>query len=173
MKRITQAILAFGGGAVTCCAALKKKYSTRLENVSLQRDKMLEFYELLLLWLELKQRSSTLHKVFADRKFKNVAIYGMKELGEALCFELETTGITVKYLIDKNADEIYSDKSVYSPEDDLPETDVIIVTAIHYYEEIQYELSSKVKCPIINLPDLIYEALTYAIIEDEQRHLKL
>lgn len=169
MKRIIEAALAFGGGAAACNAVLKKKYDNRLEHAYLQSDKLQEFYELLLLWLELKQRGGTLYKFFDEREFKSAAIYGMKELGEALCLELETTGIEVNYLIDKNADVIYSDKQVYTPEDDLPKTDVIIVTAIHYYEEIVSELSVKAECPVINLTDVIYEALMNSIMEDEQR----
>ena len=41
--------------------------------------------------------------------------------------------------------------------DDLPETDVIVVTAIYFYEEIREELSQLVDCPIISLEDVVYE----------------
>jgi hypothetical protein len=37
----------------------------------------------------------------------------------------------------------------------LPEFDVIIVTAIHYYDEIKLDLSNNVGCPIISLMNVI------------------
>lgn len=138
---------------------LKQKIKRKIEKEKLYSNKLQEFYELLVSWLELQQRGGTLEYYFEKNKYRNIAIYGMKELGEALCLELKNTEIRVNYLIDKNADSIYSEKNVYLPNDELPETDVIVVTAIHYYNEIKKELSTKVKYPIINLRDIVYESL--------------
>lgn len=38
----------------------------------------------------------------------------------------------------------------------LPEVDVVVVTAIHYHNEIQKQLSQKVKCPIVGLNTIVY-----------------
>ena len=46
---------------------------------------------------------------------------------------------------------------VVTPEDFLEEVDVIVVTAIHYFDEIESMLGEKVDYPIISLEDIIYE----------------
>ena len=113
------------------------------------------------------QRPKTIQKADHTRKmtvsffiqngYKTVAIYGMKELGERLYDELKNSEIAVKYVIDQNADAIYADVDVVAPEDSLEDVDVVVVTAIHYFEEIESMLGEKVDYPIISLEDIIYE----------------
>ena len=83
-------------------------------------------------WLRIRQEGKTLVDFFEKNDYKTVAIYGMKELGERLYDELENSGITVKYIIDKNADTIYADVDVLTPDDELEPVDVVVVTAIYY-----------------------------------------
>lgn len=94
---------------------------------------------------------------FTQNSYKTVAIYGMKELGERLYDELKDSEIEVKYVIDKNADTIYADVDVIEPEDTLEDVDVIVVTAIHYFDEIEEALGAKVDYPVISLEDVVYE----------------
>ena len=61
------------------------------------------------------------------------------------------------YGIDKNADNIYADIDVVSLNDKLDEVDVIIVTAITFFDQIVEELSNKVKCPIVSIEDILYD----------------
>lgn len=108
-------------------------------------------------WLRIRQEGKTLVEFFERYNYKTVAIYGMKELGERLYDELEGTGITVKYIIDKNADTIYADVDVVTPDDELEPVDVIVVTAIYYFDEIEMMLSEKVDYPVASLEDVLYE----------------
>ena len=94
---------------------------------------------------------------FTKHNYKTVAIYGMKELGERLVDELRDSDIKVCYAIDKNADQIYSDVDIVTPDDNLEPVDVIVVTAIFYFDEIYDMLSEKVDYPIVSLEDLLYE----------------
>ena len=71
--------------------------------------------------------------------------------------ELKDSEIQVKYIIDKNADTIYADIDVVEPENILEDVDVIVVTAIHYFDEIEMMLGEKVDYPVISLEDVIYE----------------
>lgn len=161
MKKIFSVFLGFWIGVIANTFMVKKKFDNRIKGECLRSTKLQEFYDLLLLWLELKQKEGTFEIYFVNNQYKSVAIYGMKEIGEALYQELENIGIEIRYLIDKNADIIYADKEIYLPEDNLPEVDVIIVTALHYYSEIEKELSAKFKYPVVNLKDIIYESLSY------------
>ena len=63
----------------------------------------------------------------------------------------------MRYAIDKNADMIYANVDVVTPDDELEPVDVIVVTAIYYFDEIEEDLSEKVDCPIISLEDILYE----------------
>lgn len=121
-----------------------------------KRKKMVEFYNLLLEWLSVKQQGKDLASYFVKNNYKTVAIYGMKELGEHLYFELKNTNIQVKYAIDKKADDIVSDIKVLCPSDSLESVDVVVVTAIHYFDEIQGELSAIIDADIVSLEDVVY-----------------
>ena len=81
----------------------------------------------------------------------------MKELGERLYDELKDSDIKVLYAIDKNADAIYAEVDVLTPDDDLPEVDLIVVTPVHYFDEIEEMLADKVDCPVISIEDVVYE----------------
>ena len=108
-------------------------------------------------WLRIHQEGKTLVEYFRQNQYQTVAIYGMKELGERLYDELKGTDVTVRYIIDQNADMIYADVDVVTPEDVLEPVDVIVVTAIYYFDEIEENLSGKIQCPIVSLEDILYE----------------
>ncbi len=117
-----------------------------------------EFYDILIQWIKVHQKGYTLTDYFRKYNYKTIAIYGMRELGQALLAELKDTEIEVKYAIDKNADNIRVDADVYKPDDDLKKVDVIVVTAVHYYSDIEVGLKEKISCPIVALDDVVYEA---------------
>lgn len=119
--------------------------------------KLKEFYDVLVQWVSLKQEGKSLASYFEENNYKTVAIYGMKELGERLYDELRNSDIEVKYIIDKNADAIYSEIDVITPDEKLPKVDVIVVTAIHYYDEIEEMLTEKVNYPVVSLEDIVFE----------------
>lgn len=156
MKKGIIAVLAMltGGavGAITVSSKLKKKVSIKDDYLA----KMSEFYHLMNHWLILKQEGKFLSDFFKRNGYQSVAIYGMKELGERLYEELKGTDIKVEYAIDKRAKEVCVELDVMSPEEELRKVDVIVVTAIHFFDEIEHTLGSKVNCPIISLEEVIY-----------------
>lgn len=143
-------------GAATGAIVMATKKNKVLNNKLDLLDKMGEFYNLLIEWLKIHQEGKTLVSYFEKNNYKTVAIYGMKELGERLFEEFKASEIEVKYAIDKNSD-VYAEVEVLNTEDALPAVDVIVVTAIHYYDEIKEMLSKRTQCPIVSLEDIIYE----------------
>ena len=119
------------------------------------KNKMLKYYVTLNNWIGKKQKNINLSSYVEKMGYNSVAIYGMKEVGERLYEELKDTKTEVKYAIDQNAESIYADIDVYSPDDDLPEVDVIVVTATYYYNSILNKIKDKIACPIISLDDVI------------------
>ena len=81
----------------------------------------------------------------------------MSYVGETLIEELKGSNVEVAYGIDQNADSIYADVDIVTMEENLDEVDVIVVTAITFFDEIEEKLSGKVNCPIISLEDILYE----------------
>ncbi len=117
-----------------------------------------EFYDVLLQWVKVHQSGRTLADYFRKYGYRTIAIYGMKELGIALWAELEDTGIVVKYGIDNKVNKMDVNINMFKAKDNLEEVDAIIVTAIHDYADIEMELKDKMKCPIVALNDVVYEA---------------
>lgn len=144
-------------GAVAGGAAAKTASSKKIKAMTEKGAKVHELYMAFDQWLRIRQEGKTLVEYFKSQNYKTVAIYGMKELGERLYDELEGSDITVRYVIDKNADSIYADVDVVTPDDELEPVDVIVVTALYYFDEIEEMLSEKVDCPIISLEDILYE----------------
>ena len=80
----------------------------------------------------------------------------MSYIGERLFEELKNSSIIIKYGIDKTKNGIYFDLDIVTVEDELATVDAIIVTAFHYFDEIEKQLSRKVQCPIISIEDILY-----------------
>ena len=113
---------------------------------------------MLIQWLRVNQAGGSAATYLKKKGYETVAIYGMKELGELLLGELKKTDIFVPYAIDRDADSIFVPIDIYKPTDELKKVDAVIVTAIHYYEDIQKAIRDKVNCPIISLEEILFEA---------------
>lgn len=161
MKKGTTTVIStlFGAavGAIAGGTAVKTSSSKEIEKKNETLAKFHVFYSAFDRWLQIYQEGGTLAEYFKKNNYKTVAIYGMKELGERLLDELKDSGITVCYAIDKNADQLYADVVILTPEDELEPVDVIVVTAIYYFDEIKDMLSEKVDYPIVSLEDILYE----------------
>lgn len=133
------------------------KRKEALEVAEDNRDKFYEFYCVLLRWLQIYQDNKSAVDYFKNNNYKTVAIYGMGELGEKLLRELDDSDIMVKYGIDRSADTVYVPIDVYRSEEELLPVDVVVVTAIHYFNEIEKDLSRKLDCPIVSIEDVLWE----------------
>ena len=138
-------------GGVAVGTIFKKR--TDAANEALKKSQRL--YLVFDQWLSLRQEGKSLEEYFKQNNYKTVAIYGMRELGQRLYDELKDSDITVKYAIDKNADAVYTDVDVVRPDEHLERVDVIVVTAVYYFEEIKEMLSGKVDYAIASLEDVI------------------
>lgn len=137
-----------------------KKKSADQKIISAQTDeinKFREFFGILNYWLTLKEENKNLEIYFQKYNYKTIAIYGMKDLGTHLYEELKDSSIAVSYGIDKNADCIYADIDVVFPNKNMPKVDAVVVTSIHYYQEIKAELQELTNVPIVSLADIMKE----------------
>lgn len=161
MKKGTAAFLsAFAGGAVGAVIGAVKVYRREHKKLNMEQattrkdDAILKAYSY---WLKRKQRGESLTDYFEKSGYKKIAIYGMHYLGESLLSELEDSNIEVVCAIDKHAELRYTDIPLYKPEEELPEVDVVVVTAFFFFDEIEELMRDKVNCPILSIEDIIYE----------------
>lgn len=126
-----------------------------LKKERMNRKKINEYLCLYDHWLMCKQKGFDIKDFFTENNVKSVAIYGYWMIGPRLHSELNNIGVLVDYIIDRNASNIWASVAVLSPEDDLPQVDMIVVTPFLYYEEICEKLEKKCSCPIVSIEDLI------------------
>lgn len=159
MKKSIVAILSSMAGAAVGAGILFKRENGKLrkeQDTNCKNDKILKVFRQ---WFDIKRNGNNLSNYFVENNYKTVAVYGLHYLGECLVNELLDNGIDVKYAIDKNAETICAeaDIEIYTPDENLPAVDVIVVTAFYFFDDIEDMLYDKVDCPIISLEDIVYE----------------
>lgn len=157
MKKGIISVISALVGAIIGAGVIGKTMIEKENNIQKMSEKHLALFLMMNQWVKVKQEGKSLVKYLKEQGYRNIAIYGMSYAGETLVEELRNTDIHVVYGIDKNADSIYSDISIVSIDDKLQKVDVIIVTAITFFDEIEKTLSKKINCPIISLEDILYE----------------
>lgn len=150
---MASAALGLGAGVLVKNKVMK----TTKSDDKMYAEKHLAILQLFNQWMRTKQEGKSIIDYLHKNDIKTVAIYGMSYVGERLYDELKDSDIEIKYAIDKNADGIYAEVDVLSPEEDLPEVDLIIVTAVYFYNEIEDMLSKVTDCHISSLEDILYE----------------
>ena len=119
-------------------------------------DKHLELLLLLNQWLKAKQDGKRLAGYFHKNGINSIAIYGMSHMGERLYAELCNSDLEIRYAVDKQADKVCTGLQIFSPDENMPEVDAIVVTAIFYFDEIKAKLENGTKCRLISLEDRLY-----------------
>ena len=119
-------------------------------------DKFKQYYNMLNEWLRIKQEGKNLVKYFEENNYKEIAIYGMGEMGNRLLDDLKDSSVVVKYAIDKNAESTYAEIDVKKIDDELEKVDAIVVTAVFAYDDIVEDIQDKFLCPIVSLEDVVY-----------------
>lgn len=126
-----------------CYDAIRFKYD-RERHISRVLDKWLSINE------DKKEWTITL-------KNRKLAVYGYSLLGKHLITELEKNNIIPEFIIDRNQD-IKSQYPIYSVNDDWPETQLIIVTAIYDYGNVFNLIKKKQpQAEIVSLEHIIME----------------
>ncbi|MCI8512132.1 MAG: hypothetical protein HFE83_09075 [Lachnospiraceae bacterium] len=141
-------------GAIAEGSRLNKKLLKQDETL----EKVHELYILFDRWLGLRQENRSLAAYLKQRQYHSVAIYGAKEPGQRLYDELEASGITVRYMIDRNANNLNAKVEIVTPDAELLPVDAVVVTAVSCLDEIEKTLKQKLDCPVVSLEELVYEA---------------
>ena len=118
------------------------------------------YFNVLNNWLKIKNMNRSFQTFFDCNYIKTVAIYGMGELGKRLYEELKLLNVDVLYGIDKNAKNLIIDGlDIITLEDSLPKVDIIIITPVHYFEEIEKDILKKGDYNLVSLEEMVVTCL--------------
>lgn len=108
-------------------------------------------------WARLLQDKKTLVSYFKKRNYEKIAIYGFGMVGETLERELRSAGIKVAYIVDRNAEYMYSSTKMVNAADDFEAVDVMVVTAFDASGAVINGLREKCNFKVISIDDVIRE----------------
>lgn len=120
-------------------------------------DKFEMYYNLMERWMTIHEEGRTIADILAARNFHTIALYGLGKIGKHIISELDGSDIVILYCIDRAKSGIYHKIHIKKPEDDFPEVDAVVVSAIYDFDEIESMLKEKTGCPVISLEEILYE----------------
>lgn len=106
-------------------------------------------------WVKIEEKGCRIAEWLKEHKFNKVAVYGYGYLGKHLVHELSEDGVDIVCILDKNPNTKHPVLNVCHEPDDILNVDVIIVTAVYYYESIQEELKKVTLSKIVSLWDIL------------------
>lgn len=152
-------VLIFTCGLVIGTKITISKEKQRLIEYQMLADKHLELFYLMCFWVQLKQQNKSIAEFFEKRGCQTIAIYGLSHVGECFLRELQDANVVVKYAIDKNKINKKYNIEIKNVDEELEKVDVIVVTAITYFDEIYIALKNKTDAYIVSMVDIILETL--------------
>ncbi|HBI61544.1 MAG TPA: hypothetical protein DDY31_10095 [Lachnospiraceae bacterium] len=157
MNKGAVSVFSIFAGLTIGASAARKFEIKKINGIQSMSDKHLALFLMMNQWVKVKQNGKNLACYFEKKGYKRIAVYGISYAGVTLIDELRGTGIQVAYGIDKNADSIYSDVDIVTLNDKLDDVDVIVVSAVTFFDEIKKSLENRINCPIVSLEDILYE----------------
>ncbi len=145
-------------GAATGTAVAWKILQKRENMQSAKNTKFVEYFNILDVWMKIKEGNKSLESYFVENNIKVIAIYGIGRLGKHLIEELKETSVEVAYGIDRNYG-VVSPIKCYGLEDKWPEVDAIVVTVTFDFENIAAMLQERTTAEIISLDDILYDVV--------------
>ncbi len=133
-----------------------RKMERQYQDLCRYFDKTNRNYGVLKEWFLSHIQGKRVSDFFERNHYQKIAVYGMAELGQFLVLELRDSGFDVKYGIDRRAGAIAAGIPVLTLEHELPLVDVVIVTAVYFFNQIADSLTDRLECPVISIEDVLY-----------------
>lgn len=139
---------------VSECSTAFDKWCTKLQDLNVKNNMIMDW---LSSFITIKQQNKGMEDYFTRYGYYNIAVYGYGKIGKKIIAELSSSTINVRYIID--CAELDLQYPTYKPTDDLPAVDVVIVTAIYDFDEIENMLFDKVTCRIVSANEIMSAVL--------------
>lgn len=105
--------------------------------------------------LYFSNKMELIEQYMREQGINKIAIYGMGVIGKIFLEQMQKTGITICYGIDRS--DVETSIEVRKIKDVKNDMDIIIVNPEEYYSEIRMELEKYVDVPIVMLSQFLYE----------------
>lgn len=156
-ERILPLTVAAIGGVILGFYGMGQCGRRKAERLQDRINVLSDHFQLLNHWLEIKGEGKSTADYFQELGYRHIAIYGMAELALRLSEDLEGSPVCIDYGIDRDISCSQARiREVYSPEDNLPETEAIVVTPYAVFPEIKKLLEGKVSCPVLSLEEVVW-----------------
>lgn len=130
------------------------------EDIAQANQNILRRHDLLLdNWLCLKEDGIDFSTYFKKYNYQRIAIYGMGKLGSHLFNELKKGNVQIVFGIDKKGIDCNCEIEVYTPSQQMPKVDAVVITILDQYREISELLYERLNCPMITIEEVIQELL--------------
>lgn len=136
---------------------LLEAFFTRYTNCIWELDILRKKFNFLNLWMKQKANGVRLAEYLVQSGVKTCGIYGCGILGEQLYEELKKT-IYVKFFIDRNACGMNKNIPVYTIEDSLPETDIILISLFFEADKAAERIKEKSGVKTLKLTDWVNQS---------------
>lgn len=123
-------------------------------------DNLRESKILLTRWIRLVQSGISIKKLFEERGYIRIALYGLEAIAECLLYELYESDVEVAGIIDRQAKKKVwvVDYNLFSLEEiSNLNIEAIIVMPVGNFDEITEELKKYTLAQVISLGDILYE----------------
>jgi hypothetical protein len=130
----------------------KQKYDNLIEAYRRKND-------LLIRWIKNIHQGISVSEYLEQENIHTIAIYGHTPIAECFADELLRSNIKVKYIIDRNpAFDVYKGIETVGLDTDFHDVDLIVITVVEYYDEIEETLSKITNAKVAAIDDLIFSA---------------
>ncbi len=157
MNKIIVGVISFLTGGILGGYKVAELYDKAIKIEEKRAEKNGINFRISCRWIKGYQNCKKIEDYLNKKEIKEVAVYGMGELGKCLIKELETENIAIKYVIDRNNYRAFGTYLCYSPLDALPEVQAIIITPVSDFDNIARQLKEKVNACLIPLDQMIDE----------------
>ena len=132
--------------------------SNEIVNREKTLQKYMQFYRVLIRWLNIRPIGSEIAAYLLEHRIKRVAIYGYADMGNLLYKELMNSDVIITCILDKRTIKNQNiGLEIVNPIEGDKNSDAVLVTAIYYYNEIKAELETLGYRNIVSLQNLIEE----------------
>lgn len=137
---------------------LRQAIHQGLENRLKELDKLKGAMDIYDAWLAISQGSRSIAAYLESRDYHRIAIYGLGKMGVRLYQEIKEKVDVVCY-IDRNADYLKADIPVYTLENMIPQTDLVIIALVDRENRILEDVSNILHFPVKSIEDILQAML--------------
>lgn len=155
---VLSVVISFIAGFICGSIRILRSLGETLKKTKARLDMFEGFYRPMKEWFAKEQAGCTLKNFLMEKNYCKIGIYGMGDFANRIYDALKDSPIEVVCCIDSKK-SAYSDTTLFTLEDELPDMDAIIITDYKNADSIIDSLSKKGDFELMLLEDIIYNEL--------------